>query len=150
MASRRGFTVIELVIVILIGSILAGIVSLALAGTLQRTSLDQSRRMLETMVSRTRAQAIQEGERIELQLNSGANTVSVVRTSDGAVLETYDFREELDINLDVGGGNEVLCMGPNGVADFGCGTVPITGSLYPYSTPDETYAFTITAGGTII
>lgn len=150
MSKKRGFTLIELIIVILIGSVLAGIVSLSLAGVFQRTALDQSRRMLETMVSRTRAQAIQEGERIELRLDSTGNKASLIRTSDGSVLETYDFEDGLDINLDVGGGNEVLCMGPNGVADLGCGTVPISGSLYPYSTPDNTYAFTITAGGTII
>ena len=150
MTSRRGFTVIELVIVIFVGAVLTGIVSLSLAGVLQRTSLDQSSRMLETMLSRARAQAIQEGAVIELVIDSPGNIVSVVRASDDAVLQTYNFERELDVNVDIGGGTQILCMGPNGVAVIGCGTGPISGSLYTYSTPDDTWEFTITAGGTII
>lgn len=152
MYPRHGFTIIEMLVVIVIGTILTGIVSLGLAGVQQSTALDQSHRMLAALTNRARAQAIQEGRTIELRIHDGNSYAAVVRNDGGTLttLEEFDFDDELNINLDLDGGGAVkMCFGANGVANTRCGGVASVSGGFQSNTGDI-YRFLITAGGTMV
>jgi prepilin-type N-terminal cleavage/methylation domain-containing protein len=152
MQNRRGFTLIEIIVVIVIGGVLTGIVSLGLAGVQQATALDQSHRMLSSMIQRARTQAIQEGRSIELRLD-GPNDYAAVVRNDGGTLSTladFSFEAELGIDLSLDSGNTAtICFGANGVANTRCGGVAsVTGDFE--SNSGGIYKFLITAGGTMV
>lgn len=152
MQTRRGFTIIEVIVVIVIGAILTGIVSLGIAGVQQATALDQSHRMLSSMIMRAKAQAIQEGRSIELRLNGPADYAAVVRNDGGTIttLEEMYFENELGIDLSLNSGNTAtMCFGPNGVANTRCGGVASVSGDFE-SNAGDIYKFLITAGGIMV
>lgn len=152
MNTRRGFTIIEVIVVLIIGTILAGIVSLGLAGVQQATALDQSHRMMSTLVMRAKAQAIQEGRTIELRIDGPGDYAAVVRNDGGTLttLEEYYFERDLGIDLSITASSPAtMCFGPNGVANTRCGGVAsITGDFE--SNTGDVYKFLITAGGSMV
>jgi type II secretion system protein H len=152
MQSRRGFTLIEIIVVIIVGTALTGIVSLSLSNVQQATALDQSHRMLSSMLQRARTQAIQEGRSIELRLDGPNDYAAVVRNDGGTVstLAEFSFEAELGIDLSLASGTTAtICFGPNGVANTRCGgATSVTGDFE--SNTGGIYKFLITAGGTIV
>lgn len=122
MFSRRaGFTMVELVIAILIGSILT---SIALASFRNVTGRFAARGAKETFVAlhaRTRATAIESGQAVSLIVNSTGDSVYISRND--TILELIRFSEELNVDVRSDPNRFVLCIGPQGFGDEDCTTI---------------------------
>jgi len=126
MKSRtRGFTLIELVIVILIGSILTGLALNSFQNVQSRFAVQSAKRVYMSWHQRARSRAIETGETIVLYVwvdGDSANTLS----RDGGTLQWGDvqrFDGELGVSLETQGNYAFYtCMTPRGYADTSCGS----------------------------
>ncbi|MGC9453922.1 MAG: GspH/FimT family pseudopilin [Phycisphaerae bacterium] len=73
-----GFTLVELVLVLVVLSLLAGVTALSLGGFGRSQELDESARRLETALRLARAEAAGAGRRIRLRPDAETGTLDVV------------------------------------------------------------------------
>lgn len=116
--NRNGFTMIELVIVILIGSILTGIALQSFQTAQNRFRVRGAKAMYVTMHQRARSRAVEMGETVLFVVNTVGDSVWSMSLSSG-VTEIRRFRE---LNVDLRGSSYFLCMTPRGYADYDCGS----------------------------
>ena len=112
-----GFTLIEMVIVIVVGAILSGIALNTFQGVQGRAAARQARQVFASLHARTRAIAIERGEIVKLNVDQTNDSVWVDR---GATrVETVRFGDELGVDIR-GSGTLTLCMSPRGYAETNC------------------------------
>lgn len=117
--SRRGFTLIELVIALVIGSILTSIALAGFGNARGPFAVRGARNTMVSMHARARAHAIEKGQRVVLYVDPGGDSVSI--TTDSTVIETIYFGSELNVDIQTGSGSAVrLCMNPRGYATEAC------------------------------
>jgi prepilin-type N-terminal cleavage/methylation domain-containing protein len=126
MRSRtRGFTLIELVIVIMIGSILTGIALSSFQNVQSRFAVNSAKRVYMSWHQRARSLAIETGETIIMVVWVNGDSAATVRR-DGATYNwsnVQHFDEELDVTLETSGNQAFYtCMTPRGYADTSCGS----------------------------
>ncbi len=116
---RSGFSVIELVIVLMIGSILTSIVITSFSGVSGRFAVKGARQTFMSMHARARAQAVEYGRTVRLNVDAGGDSVWL--STGGEVLEVLHFDEEFNVDIRTStDSNLQLCMNPRGFADTGC------------------------------
>lgn len=118
METRSGFTILELIIVILVGAILTTIAVRGLGSVQSRASVRQARNVYASMHARARAQAVELGERVELRIDPVGDSIWLSR--DGAVLHVVRFRSEMGVDIRAGSNTHTVCMDPRGFADASC------------------------------
>ena len=126
MKSRtRGFTLIELVIVILIGSILTGIALNSFQNVQSRFAVQSAKRVYMSWHQRARSRAIEMGETVVLLVYTQGDSAATL-TRDGNTWSYGDvqrFDEELGVSLETQGNYSFFtCMTPRGYADTSCGS----------------------------
>ncbi len=148
MKRKGGFSLIEMVIVIAIGSILMSIAFSAFGDVQQRTALNQSQRVLQAMYARARALSIESGDPVHFRLNGPADSAAVVRND--SVLEFYLFEEELGIDLYVSGNTAQMCLTPSGTANYSCNS--FSSLLYGrlQNTSGDTWSFWLMPAGGLL
>jgi len=116
-----GFTILELIIVIMIGSILAGLTFSGVQGVQTRMAVQGARTAYMTVFQRSRVKAVEMGETIIIQTIPSTNVVRTWERSGSsiAVTTTIDFGDEFDV--DIQGPSFYMCMTPRGYADTTCG-----------------------------
>ena len=118
MRGRRGFTVVELVVALLVGSILTSI-ALSTYGNAQGSfAVRGARNTFATMLARTRAQAIEAGSRVQLFVDVNGDSIFIRRGTEN--LETIRFDDELHVQLRSSVGSFRVCMNSRGYADTDC------------------------------
>lgn len=127
-----GFSIIELVVVLLVGSILTSIALQSFGGVTGRYAVTGAQRTLMGLHARTRAQAVELGTTVQLNLDPAGDSVWVSRGGD--VLEVLDFRAAFEVDLVTSTSSTVeLCMSARGFADTACNnftsTVTVTFAL---------------------
>ncbi len=115
---RLGFTMIELVVVILIGSILTSIALSSYSNAKSRFAVSGARNTFISLHARARAQAIEQGQNVRLLIDMDGDSVVLV-TESGTTLENLQYGDEFDVDLQ-GTGSFRLCMNPRGFADESC------------------------------
>jgi prepilin-type N-terminal cleavage/methylation domain-containing protein len=120
----RGFTLIEVLIVIVIGGILTSIAIKELGPASSRTSAQQARNVFNGIASRARAHAIERGQTAILVVDAHADSVSIV--AGGDVLETVHFRASMGIDIQAEAAVTQICMTPRGFADPSCNSFNTT------------------------
>jgi prepilin-type N-terminal cleavage/methylation domain-containing protein len=127
MKSRRaGFTIIELMIAIMVGLVLTSIAYRGFSGYMGRTAARSARNTFASLHARTRANAIEMGTTVQLNINRDADSVWVQR---GATrVETIRFGGELGVDIQ-GSGTVRLCMNPRGFAETSCNSFTSTETL---------------------
>ena len=120
---RRGFTLLELVVVIMMGAILTGIAYRSMSGVQGRMAARQARQTFASLHARTRANAIEMGTTVQLNVDRDRDSVWVQR---GTVrVETMRYRTEMDVDI-TGTGTLRLCMNPRGFAETSCNSFTST------------------------
>jgi type II secretory pathway pseudopilin PulG len=117
MTKRTGFTVIELVVVIMVGVALTSIAIRSMAGVQQRMAVRQARTVYAAMHARARAQAIEFGQNVEIDIDPGGDSIWVSRND--TTLDVIRLFDELGIDLQTAEA-VTICMNSRGFADESC------------------------------
>lgn len=114
----RGFTLIEVLMVIVIGTILTSMALKGFGMVSSQTSARQARNVFVGMVARTRAQAIETGQTTILFADARGDSVLIL--AGGHIVENVRFGAEMGV--DIQGTQDItrICMSPKGYADSGC------------------------------
>ncbi len=110
---------IELVVVLMVGSILTSIAIANFNGVSGRFAVKGARQTLMSMHARARIQAVEYGRTVKLHVDPVGDSVWLSR---GAVtLDVLDFGREFHVDIETSTGTSVkVCMSPRGFADTGC------------------------------
>ena len=129
-----GFTLLEMLVVILIGSVLTGVTFSGVQGVQTRLAVQGARTMYSTIHQKARSQAIEMGETVIIQTIPATDVVRTwKRSGAGKVVdETWDFRTEMDV--DIRGDGFYMCLTPRGYADRDCGALREYGNDSGFST----------------
>ncbi|MDH3271408.1 MAG: type II secretion system GspH family protein [Gemmatimonadota bacterium] len=117
-----GFTLIELVIVILIGSILTSIALASFQGVQTRFAVQGAKQMYQTLHQRARSKAVEMGETVIIVVYVDGDSALILSPSEG-VTDVTRFDEQMDVDLRTEGNvSYFMCMTPRGYADYSCGS----------------------------
>lgn len=147
MSRRSGFTLIELVIVVVVAAALIGISTVAFGGIQNRLSAGQGIRNFKALHARARAQAIEGGQRTFLWVDTPGDSVWITR--GGETLEVIRFDRELGVEITGTPNFFRLCMTPRGFADPDCNSFSNSAKL-EFSQGAEAFAVEILPLGQLI
>jgi prepilin-type N-terminal cleavage/methylation domain-containing protein len=115
---KSGFTLIEVLIVVVLGSILIQLAIKGIGLTSSQISVREARNVFNGMAARTRAQAIESG--LNTLLIADAEGDSVVIVANGRVVENVRFAEDMGIDIQTTARMTTVCMNPRGYASPAC------------------------------
>jgi prepilin-type N-terminal cleavage/methylation domain-containing protein len=115
---NRGFSLVELIIALLVGSILVSIAAPGVSGARARYAVTGARNAFSALNARARAQAIERGTSVRLIVDVSRDRVYL--WSNGSVIERVEFGDELNVDIESSASWLVLCMTPRGYADTDC------------------------------
>ena len=127
MRSRKGFTMVEMAMALVVAAILIGIVSQTFGDVQNRFAAQQGLQLFESMHARARAHAVEGGVMTQLWVDTPGDSVWLVR--GGQTLESIRFDEELGVEITGSPNYFRLCMGPRGYADPDCTSFSSTARL---------------------
>ncbi|HSW31862.1 MAG TPA: prepilin-type N-terminal cleavage/methylation domain-containing protein [Longimicrobiales bacterium] len=118
MRAPRGFTLIEVVIALLLGSILTGIALTSYGNAQGRFAVRGARNTFTSLHARARATAIERGTTVRLVIDVAGDSIMITRGA--TTVEKIRFEDEFHVDIQSGSGNLLLCMNARGYADTGC------------------------------
>ena len=113
-----GFTVIELMVAIVLGGILAQMAIKGFGMVSSRLSAREAGTVFQGMLARTRAQAIESGLTTVLLADAAGDSVMVL--ANGRVVETIRFMERMGVDIQGPENVTRICMNPRGFANARC------------------------------
>jgi hypothetical protein len=114
----------------MVGSVLTSIAMTSFSGVSGRFATTGARQTFVAMNARARAQAVEYGQIVRLNLDPDDDSVWLSRA--GEVLEVVDFGEEFNVDVRTSTGTNLkVCMNPRGFADTRCNNFasPVTVSF---------------------
>lgn len=128
-----GFTLIEMVFVILIGSILTSIALAGFRNVQTRFAVQGAKEMYMTLHQRARSKAVEMGETVIFFVYPQGDSAKIFSASEGAT-DLTRFDEQINVDLRTpGNGDFSVCMTPRGYADYNCGSYTSLGMTQTYS-----------------
>ena len=115
---KRGFTLIEVLIVLVISTILMSMAVKTFGATSSSLAARQARNVFNGMVARARAQAIESGWTTVLVASIPGDSAWVF--ANGKVVENIRFGEEMGVDIRATATTVRLCMSPRGYANTSC------------------------------
>lgn len=113
---RAGFSLLELLVVIVIGGILAGIVGPSIGRVQARLDTESARDSFMLYAARARSLAIDRGAVTTLVVNTGTDQVQIRIGAD--IVDTYDFGANHEVDLT--GASFNVCYSSRGFALASC------------------------------
>jgi prepilin-type N-terminal cleavage/methylation domain-containing protein len=119
MPSKKGFTIVELLVVVILAALLLSTTVRGLGGALSDRSVRSARNSFEGIHARARAHAIERGSTVHLRVAEAGDSVWIEDGSE--ILEYVNFREVFGVDLVAYRASEIrLCMTARGFADTSC------------------------------
>ncbi len=121
--TRTGFTMIELIIAIVIGSILTTIALNQISGAQTRIAVRGAQTTYAAIHYRARVHGIEKGRNVMLHADVTGDSVWI--EDDGDILEIIRFGDEnLDMRISLPSSltEYTICFSPRGYADLSCST----------------------------
>lgn len=119
--TRTGFTMIELIIAIVIGSILTTIALNQISGAQTRIAVRGAQTTYASIHYRARVHGIEKGRNVMLHVDVAGDSVWI--EDDGDVIETIRFGDE-NIDMTISSPSTLtqymLCFGSRGYTDIAC------------------------------
>ena len=116
---RSGFSIIELVVVLMVGSILTSIAIANFNGVSGRFAVKGARQTLMSMHARARMHAVEYGQIVKLHVDPVGDSIWLSRGSQ--ILDVMDFSQEFNVDIRTSTNASVrVCMNARGFADTGC------------------------------
>lgn len=131
--SQRGFTLIELIIVILIGSILTGVALSSFRNVQARFAVQGAKQAYMTLHQRARSKAVETGETVLLVhwINADSAALLMREGSTWTWSDHTHFRREFDVDVRTpSNASYYMCMTPRGYSDYNCGSWGAMNSAY--------------------
>lgn len=115
---RPGYTLVELVMVIVIGAILVGVVVNGASGYVSRKRVSNARDAFVYLAMRARAAAIERGRNVSLHLSvtQGRITVNEGCSAGGLELERLHLEDEFHAKVEAATDPIAVCYSPRGFA----------------------------------
>ncbi|MEX0836795.1 MAG: prepilin-type N-terminal cleavage/methylation domain-containing protein [Gemmatimonadota bacterium] len=121
--TRTGFTMIELIIAIVIGSILTTIALNQISGAQTRIAVRGAQTTYASIHYRARVHGIEKGHNVMLHVDVTGDSVWI--EDDGDIIETIRFGDE-NIDMTISSPSTLtqymMCFSPRGYTDTGCNT----------------------------
>lgn len=118
MKPKRGFTMVEVVIVILVGSILLSIAVKSMGGIRGTYAVRSARDTFLSLHARARAYAIERGEVTRLSVDPAGDSVWVHTASE--TIDIVDF-QSMGVDIQASGSSVLrLCINPRGFGETSC------------------------------
>ena len=134
--NRDGFTIIELLIVLIIGAILMGYAVPGFTGMVRSRNAQNARDKLVWMSNYARARAIERGRVFQLEIYPGAETARVIQRNAAVAADSVNFATEFKAMLSTTTNNTIIvCYSPRGFAFSSCNAAS------PNANVDVTFAF---------
>lgn len=126
--NRAGFSILELITVLVIGGVLVGITINSFSRVGGRMGVSSARSNFMSLNAQARSFAVERGVVVRLIVDPEANVVRVETGPAGApvVLNRIDLQREFGVDIQVPAGalspagTLVLCMTPRGIANTAC------------------------------
>ncbi|MGD2068072.1 MAG: prepilin-type N-terminal cleavage/methylation domain-containing protein [Gemmatimonadota bacterium] len=128
MEHRRGFTLIEVVVVISVGAALLTLAVAGFGGVRSRYAVREARASFAALHARTRAHAIEFGQTVELHADAAGDSIWIERND--TILEAVRLGNELGVDLLSDVSVLTLCINSRGYGDSGCSSFSAPLSLY--------------------
>ena len=125
---RTGFTIMELVFVIVVGAILQGMAIQAFGQARSKMAASGARATFVMYHSRARSAAIETGAQSGLAIDAISDSLAVVRS--GVVVDAIDLWEEFGVNVITDSADLFMCMGPRGLALPSCNTFTAAQTIF--------------------
>ncbi len=121
----RGFTLLELLIVLVIGGILAVVVIQSFSRVQGRMGARAAQSNVMGLHAQARAYAVERGQLVGFVVDAGADEVRVELgcAGSGQVLSRLNLAAEFAVDVQAPGNPLILCFTPRGIADPARGTV---------------------------
>jgi prepilin-type N-terminal cleavage/methylation domain-containing protein len=119
MRGNRGFTLLELVVVLAMAGVLATIVVATFGGVMDRVTVRSAQTEFLTMLAQTRTMAIERGQSMLFDVNAtgGIVQVEVGCTGAGAAVITRNFMDNFGVTMVTDTGVLSVCMTARGYAN---------------------------------
>jgi prepilin-type N-terminal cleavage/methylation domain-containing protein len=136
MNRRLGFTLVEIAIALIIGSVLTAIAISSWQGASSAFAVRGARNTFVTLVARTRAQAIENGSMVALGVSTSGDSVWI--TNGTTTYEVVHFMDDNHVDLRSPTGDFRLCMNSRGYGDTGCNSFTNAVTLQFWQSADST------------
>lgn len=115
---ERGFTIAELIFVLLIAGVLAAVALNMVRNSRARVSARSARDSFVTLHARARVRAVERGVSAVLYMDFANDSATVTQGTE--LIETIRFRDEYNVDFEGPAAPLLLCMSPRGFADNAC------------------------------
>lgn len=113
----KGFTLVEMLIVILVMGILAGITIFTYQSAFKRSRLERAMNGVRAFYGRVNRRVVTEGYQHLIQVNKDKNVLRAVKSTDVLVYDSLTFSENLNLGFDGAKKSFILVVHVDGFVD---------------------------------